>query len=60
MPYPYGEARARFEWGRMLAQDGGAEQARHLLDEALAIFQRLGAQPYIAWAERLLRPLGGN
>jgi tetratricopeptide (TPR) repeat protein len=58
MPYPYGQARALYEWGGMLARAGEVEQARPRLEEALSIFTRLGARPYIERTERALVQLG--
>jgi len=60
MPYPYGEARALYEWGRMLAEQRELKQARPRLEEALTVFQRLGAQPYIEWTEQALVQLGAE
>jgi tetratricopeptide (TPR) repeat protein len=57
MPYPYGEARALCEWGQVLAQEGELEQARPRLEEALAIFRRLGARPYAERTEQALDTL---
>jgi tetratricopeptide (TPR) repeat protein len=54
MPYPYGEARVLYEHGRLQAQQGQVLQARERLQEALAIFERLGAQPYVAWTSQAL------
>ncbi len=45
--YPYLEARALFEWGVMNQQRDDIEQARECLTAALAIFERLGAKPYV-------------
>ena len=60
MPYPYGEARALYEWGRTLVEQGEGEQAQTRLEEALTIFQRLGARPYIDWTEQALVRLGAE
>ena len=57
MPYPYGEARALYEWGRMLAEQRELKQARPRLEEALASFRRLGARPYIERTEQALAQL---
>jgi tetratricopeptide (TPR) repeat protein len=54
MPHPYAEARTLYERGIMEAQRRKPEEARRLLEEALAIFQRLGAQPYIQRTEQAL------
>jgi tetratricopeptide (TPR) repeat protein len=57
MPYPYAEARALFEWGRALDAKGEPEKARERLQDALAIFHRLGAKPYIELTEQALNDL---
>jgi DNA-binding SARP family transcriptional activator len=54
MPYPYGEALVLYDAGKVYASVGRLEQARDRLDEALAIFQGLGAQPYIARTQQAL------
>lgn len=54
MPYPYAEARALFEWGRVLDEKGEPGKARKRLQDALAIFRRLGAIPYIERTKRAL------
>lgn len=53
MPYPYGEARVLYEHGRLLAQKGEL-LAQERLKDALAIFERLGAQPYVGWTRQAL------
>ncbi|GAC1327860.1 MAG: hypothetical protein NVSMB22_19450 [Chloroflexota bacterium] len=55
--YPWGEARARYEQGRIFAQMGKPNQARVHLEEALTIFERLGARPHVARAEMVVRAL---
>jgi tetratricopeptide (TPR) repeat protein len=57
MPYPYAEARALFEWGKALDEKGEPEKARERLQDALAIFHRLGAKPYIELTEQALNDL---
>jgi DNA-binding SARP family transcriptional activator/Tfp pilus assembly protein PilF len=57
MPYPYGEACALQEWGRLLAKRGQSEEARSRLREAVAIFTRLGARPRLEHAEQALDTL---
>jgi tetratricopeptide (TPR) repeat protein len=57
MPYPFNEALARYDWGRMLADDGDAAGAREQLDVALTIFRQLGARPFIERSERALASL---
>ena len=54
MPYPYAEARTLYELGLMHGETDAPQQARECLEEALAIFQRLGAQPYIKRTEQAL------
>jgi hypothetical protein len=44
--YPYIEARILYEWGRMHAGQGKHVPARERLEEALTLFQGLGARPY--------------
>jgi tetratricopeptide (TPR) repeat protein len=55
---PYAEARVLYEWGRMRARKGEPQPARAMLQEALAIFQRLGARPYLARTKQALAELG--
>ena len=57
VPYPHAEGRALFERGRLHLGKGEQEQARERLEQALAIFQRLGAQPYIGRTEQALAAL---
>lgn len=52
--YPYAEARMLYEYGVVHAQQGQLEAARERLEEALAIFRRLGARPYIDRTEQRL------
>jgi transcriptional regulator with XRE-family HTH domain len=54
MPDPHREAQARAVLGAPAARTGNKTEARDQLREALAIFQRLGAHPYI---RRVQRPL---
>ena len=44
--YPWGEARARFELGRVFARMGEMDRAGEELAAAGAIFEKLGAEPY--------------
>lgn len=53
--YPYGEARALYEWGVVNVKNHAMGPARQHLEAALAIFRRLGARPYVERAEQLLR-----
>jgi class 3 adenylate cyclase/tetratricopeptide (TPR) repeat protein len=57
MPYPYAEACAFYEWGTIHVQQGKPEQARQQLQEALEIFRRLGARPYVERTEQALEKL---
>jgi tetratricopeptide (TPR) repeat protein len=57
MSYPYAEARILHEDGIMQAWKREAQQARDRFEEALAIFRRLGARPYIERTERDLAAL---
>jgi tetratricopeptide (TPR) repeat protein len=57
MSYPYAEARTLYKLGLMHSEREAPQQARQCLEEALAIFQRLGAQPYIEWTEQALAEL---
>jgi hypothetical protein len=54
MSYPYGEARALFTYGLMLAEQGETALARERLDAALTILSRLGERLYMEAAEHLL------
>ena len=54
MPYPYAEARALHEWGRIHGARGESGPARERLQAALHIFCRLGARPYIERTEQAL------
>ncbi|MGH2449560.1 MAG: hypothetical protein ACRDFS_13290, partial [Chloroflexota bacterium] len=47
IPYPFAEACALYEHGMMFLAQGNGEDARSRLEDALHIFQRLGARPYI-------------
>jgi len=50
--YPWGEARALYEYGLAFAAKGEAHRAREQLEAASAIFQRLGAEPYRVRADQ--------
>jgi tetratricopeptide (TPR) repeat protein/transcriptional regulator with XRE-family HTH domain len=54
MPYPYAEARALSEYGMLHAKKGEPQRARERLEEALMVFRRLGARPYITRMEQTL------
>jgi hypothetical protein len=51
---PYLEGRILYEWGRMYAAREAPQQAQERLEEALVIFRRLGARPYIERTEQAL------
>jgi tetratricopeptide (TPR) repeat protein len=57
MPYPYAEALALLEWGATQARRGKIAEARTLLTEALAGFDRLGAVLDASRARQLLTEL---
>ena len=53
-PFPYYEAKCRFEWGQMyVSRNGPADRERgmQLLDEALAIYQKIQSKKMV---EKLL------
>jgi hypothetical protein len=54
MPVPYAEGRVLFEMSRMLSEQGEPEPARLRLQEALSIFQRLGAAKDVERTEQIL------
>jgi tetratricopeptide (TPR) repeat protein/transcriptional regulator with XRE-family HTH domain len=58
MPDPHREAQARAVLGTLAARTGKDVEARDQLRESLAIFQRLGAHPYIRRVQRSLVQLG--
>lgn len=55
MAYPYAEARALYELGQALVCRGDAEPGRRHLRQALTLFRRLGAQPYVQNTQEILR-----
>ena len=57
MPHPYAEARALYEWGMMQSRERPSPRGRALLKEALVIFERLGARPYIQRTQQALAQL---
>lgn len=57
--YPYAEARTLHEYGLMHLKQGDRVAARARLEEALHLFQRLGARPYIKRVERALVEISG-
>jgi tetratricopeptide (TPR) repeat protein len=54
MPYPYGEARARYRLGCIFKERGAGDEAGRELEAALALFRSLGAIPYIELTARAL------
>jgi tetratricopeptide (TPR) repeat protein len=60
LPYPYAEARILSGMGIALAQQGESEGARDRLEEALAIFRRLGAKKDVERTEQALRRLAAS
>jgi tetratricopeptide (TPR) repeat protein len=54
MPYPHFHARALHELGLMYGAKGESHQARKHLEEALAIFQGLGAHSHVEHVSRAL------
>jgi hypothetical protein len=54
MPFPYAEARILVQMADVHKQRGEQEQARERLEEALTIFQRLGARKDIERTEEML------
>lgn len=55
-PYPYAEARALAEWGKMLLSQGDQVAGQERLQEALAIFQRLGANKDVEGLHKTTAP----
>jgi class 3 adenylate cyclase/tetratricopeptide (TPR) repeat protein len=55
MPYPYGEAQALAEYGQLEATRGNPTKARQCVEEALALFQRVDARPFVERMQRTLR-----
>jgi tetratricopeptide (TPR) repeat protein len=58
MPFPYVEGRALGEQGLTFSLQGSTQQAEARLGAALSIFQKLGAQKDVEWAEEELKALG--
>ena len=54
MGYPYAEAAALCEWGKVGLQVGEAVPARERLTAALGVFRSLGARPAVERTERAL------
>jgi class 3 adenylate cyclase/tetratricopeptide (TPR) repeat protein len=57
MPYPYAEGRALYERGMMHVRREDPQAASQSLQDALAIFRRLGAQKDLELAEQALAAL---
>jgi DNA-binding SARP family transcriptional activator len=57
LPYPYSHGRVLYHCALMYAGRGQPEQARGYLQEALDVFQQLGARPYGKRAEQALADL---
>jgi len=55
IPYPYREAQSLFEYGVMLLGKCSPEEARSWLENALSVFQRLGAKKDVERTEQALR-----
>jgi tetratricopeptide (TPR) repeat protein len=55
--YPYGEARAHFEWGLMYVGRPDKKQGRDRLEEAAEIFGALGSRPYSVLAQKAIAGL---
>jgi hypothetical protein len=60
LPYPYGEARLLHVYGEMHAKRGELGPARERLEDALAIFRRLGARKDAEPVEQALTMLHGG
>jgi tetratricopeptide (TPR) repeat protein len=58
MPYPYGEARLLYEYGMMQTQERNTQQAGERLEEAYAIFSRLGAKKDLKRTQQALAAVG--
>jgi tetratricopeptide (TPR) repeat protein/DNA-binding XRE family transcriptional regulator len=54
MPYPYAEARALYHWGLAFLQRQRIAEARERLEDALLVFERLGATPYVERTKQML------
>jgi tetratricopeptide (TPR) repeat protein/transcriptional regulator with XRE-family HTH domain len=57
MPYPYGEAKVHYAYGRLLSRRGEPGPVRDRLEAALAILNRLGERLYAAPVERAIAAL---
>jgi hypothetical protein len=54
MPCPYLEARVRYAQARMMSGLDNSSDAEAELRRAIAMFENLGAEPYVQKAKRLL------
>lgn len=54
MSYPYGQAMFLRMYGLLQQERGERSQGRQRLEEALAIFRRLGAKKEVEWTEQVL------
>jgi tetratricopeptide (TPR) repeat protein len=57
MPYPFAEAQALAEYSRLEAKRDRPLAARERLEEAITIYRRLGAQPFVDQTQRALAQL---
>jgi len=57
LPYPYAEARILHQLGVLEQEQGNPARARERLEEALKIYQRLGAKKDVQQLERVLATL---
>lgn len=58
IPYPYAEGRTLLELGLLDSHRGEPGRGRERLEQALAVFRRLGARPYIRRTEEALADIG--
>jgi predicted ATPase len=58
LKYVWLEAYALDRYGMMLAEMGEIDEAREQLSAALDLYRRMGAVPYVRWAEERLKELG--
>jgi tetratricopeptide (TPR) repeat protein len=58
MPYPFGEAQALAEYGQLEMTRGNPTGARQRVEEALAIFRRVSAYPFIERTQQTLARIG--
>jgi hypothetical protein len=57
MPNPFAEAQALTEYGQLEAKRDSPHAARERFDEAITLYQRLGAQPFVEQTQRALAHL---